>query len=107
MAFTAKTLADGQLADSEAAIYTVPENTKTYVRFLSLYNVSGSEQTITLWIRRNGGSSRKWRRFVLNENEQADALGSAVLMLSAGDSIRAASTNASSVDYVISGVEET
>jgi hypothetical protein len=107
MAFTAKPLSDGQLSDSQAAIYTVPADTAAYVKFLSLYNTSASPQTVTLWINVSG-TARAWKQFVLQQDDFEDIMPAGlVLTLETGDTIEAVSTDASAVDYVISGVEET
>lgn len=106
MAFTAKSLADGQLPSSQGAVYTVPGSTKAYVRNLFLYNTNAASQTITLWVKRSGGTARKFRTAALATDESADVLESP-LVLSAGDSIEAVTTTATAVDYFIAGVEET
>lgn len=108
MAFTAGSLADGQVAAAAAAIYTVPALTKGYLKTLALFNTNAASQTIILRIVRSGGTPRKWKRYVLAENESAEAIDpGASLELSAGDAITAESTNATSVDYAITGVLET
>lgn len=105
--FTAQVLADGQLPDTQGAIYTVPFGVTAYVKQLLLFNTSASPQTIEIAINASG-TPRKWRRLVLNENESATVLehGEA-LQLSNGQSIEAVSTDDAAVDYTIMGVTET
>lgn len=106
--FTAGTLSDGQLATSIGALYTVPGATKAYVKALVLFNDNAAQQTIVLYIKRSGGTRRKWRRFVLEQNETANPIeegGS--ITLSTGDAIEAITTTATAVDYTVTGVLET
>lgn len=106
MAFTAKALADGQLATTAggAAIFTA--TVTTYVKKLTLFNTNAASQTIVLYINFSG-TNRSFRRYVLAQNESADVLidGESIL-LSAGDSIQATTTTATAVDYTVAGVEE-
>lgn len=107
MAFAAKALGDGQLSDSQAAIYTCPLNTVAYVKSITLFNTGASIETVILWINRSG-TPRKWRQYIFGANEHADVLGGASsIILEAGDTIEAMTTTAGTVDYTISGVEET
>lgn len=105
--FTAKSLADGQVSTSEAALYTVPAATTAYIKQVTLCNVNAVTQTIDVWIRRSGGTSRKVRRFELAQHESADLLDDGdTFEFSTGDSVRAATTTDSAVDFVVMGVEE-
>ena len=106
--FTAKTIADGQLATSEGDIYLVPGATKGYVKQVTLYNTNAAQQTIYVFIKRSGGTSRCIRRFVIDQYESVDLVDDGdTLELSTGDAIRAYTTTATAVDYVVMGVEET
>lgn len=106
MAFDGKVLADGQVASSKGTLYTVPASTVAYVSFFNIYNTNSSTQTVLVYIN-SSGTSRLWRRFELAENESADLLDQGQrLVLEAADLIEATTTNATSVDYVIAGVEE-
>lgn len=105
--FTAKPLADGQVANSLAAIFTATADVATYVKSFSLYNTSATEQTVIIKLNVNG-TDRFWKRFVLAENEWANVLdGAESITLGDGDIIKAQSTTTNVVDYVITGVEET
>ncbi len=107
--FVGKSLADGTLPNAQAAIYTSPAATVTYVSSVSLYCDTATPQTVVLYIKRSGGTARKWRRYVFNEqHDHAEVLESgARIVLAAGDAIEAVSTTASVVPYTITGVTET
>lgn len=106
--FTAKSIADGQVATSQGAIYTVPAATTAYVKQVTFYNTNAATQTLDVWLRRGAGTSRQIRRFTLAQNESIDLLDSGeTLELATTDTIRAATTTATAVDYVVMGVEET
>lgn len=106
MAFVAAVLGDGQLPNSKTALFTSPGATTTYVKKLSLFNDNAAQQLVIIYLNVSG-TSRKWRRYILNQNESAEVLenGESVI-LEDGDSIEAVTTTASAVDYVLTGVEE-
>ncbi len=107
MAFTSASLADGQIAAADAAIYTVPALTKAYIKTVTIFSTHAATQTVILRIKRSGGTARKWKIFALDQNESGEAIESgSSLQLSAGDEIRAETTNATSVDFLITGVLE-
>lgn len=107
MTFTARPLAQGQLPSSVDAIYTVPGEVAAYVKQVFLFNGNAATQTIDLWLN-TGGVSLHWRRLVLEQNESADVLEHGEsLQLESSDSIEAVTPTAASVDYTITGVEET
>jgi hypothetical protein len=103
--FAAKVLASGQLPDAQAALYTVPATTATYVKQIYLFNTSANPQTIELFL--DVGTARAWRRIVLEENQSCDVLehGEA-FTIEAGHEIQAVTSDAAAVDYVITGIEE-
>jgi hypothetical protein len=103
MAFTAKVLADGQLPSSKGTLYTVPGATATYIRQIRVFS-TGSAQTVVIYFN-TSGSSRRYGQWVLETNESADVL-TEPLLLQAGDLIEGQSTSATTVDYVVTGVEE-
>lgn len=106
--FVAKSIADGQVANAQGAIYTVPAVTIAYVKQVTLYNTNAAAQTITIWLTRSGGTARKIRRFIIAQHESIDLLDDGdTLELSTGDKIEAQTTTATAVDYVVMGVEET
>lgn len=105
MGFTAKILADGQVANSLGDIYTVGALTKAYVRTLNFFNTNAATQTILVYLKPAGGTDREIARYVLAQNERAEYGRS--FAMGAGDKIRAVTTTAAAVDFVASGVEET
>jgi hypothetical protein len=107
MPFSARVLADGQLPDAQAAIYTVPFGAAAYVKQLLLFNTNAAAQTIDVWLN-TSGTPRQWHRLVLQENEAAPLLEHGEsLQLESGDTVEAVTTTAGAVDFTITGVEET
>jgi hypothetical protein len=107
MAFAGKVLGEGQLPTTKGTLYTVPVGKTTYVKRISFFNDNAAAQTIIVYIK-PGAASRKWRRYVLEQNEAVDLLDHGdALILEAGDLIEAQTTTVSAVDYVLMGVEET
>ncbi len=105
MAITPKVLAEGQLPNSKTTLYTVPVSTKAYVRFISANNIGSAEEVVQFFVKR--GTSRRIGRYSLLANETARVLEQGeVITLEAGDIIEGQTTNATSVDYLITGAEE-
>lgn len=106
MTITVKVLADGQLPSAKGTLYTVPGSTKTYVKFFSVNNVSGIDQNVEIFLNVSG-TSRKIAFATLTPNDGARIIDKdEAVTLEAGDLIEGLSTNATSVDYVITGAEE-
>lgn len=105
MANTPKLLAEGQLLASKGTLYTVPASTRTIIRTITLAHVAGGTQTINLYVKKSGGTSRRVSRAVIDTDEFAheEDIGT----LEPGDEIEGDSTNATSTDYTIHGVEQT
>lgn len=107
MPITAKSLADGQLASTKGTLYTVPAATRSYVKFLFLHNTGATSETVLVYVKRSGSSSRVIGRGVLAGDESLAVIDKdATLTLSAGDVIEGETTTATTVDYVITGAEE-
>lgn len=105
--FAGKVLADGQLATAKTQLYTAGAGVTAFVKRMSIFNTNAAQQTILVYINASG-TSRKWRRYVLEQNESADLLDAGdALILEAGDKIEAETTTSTAVDYFIMGVEET
>jgi alpha-D-ribose 1-methylphosphonate 5-phosphate C-P lyase len=103
MAITARLLADGQLATSETAILS-PTNT-VYITAMEIFNNSSTDQTVEILVRNGAGTSRRiFRVFPLKQYESIHFDGK--LVLENSDTLRALTTTASQVDYVIFGGEE-
>lgn len=104
MAFTGKILAQGQLSNTKTTLYTVPAATRTFVRFFRCANVGVNAETILVFYKKS--TSRRLGRAVLSVDEAVDFVEQDVLVLDAGDVLEGQTTNATSVDYIISGAEE-
>jgi len=107
MAITAKELADGQLPNAKATLYTCPAATETVIPKggIRLCNTDASDRTVYLFVK-PGGTSR--------EIEDGLILGAKhvytnpdVITLEAGGLIEGYADVAVKVTYVISGAEET
>lgn len=106
MPITGRQLADGQLPNAEAALYTAPGGTITYVKSIVLTNVhAANTDTIELFLRPSAGVSRRLIKIPLAPSEQL--YFDTPIALDTGDAIRGLATNALEVDYVINGGEET
>lgn len=99
-------LADGQLPDSQGAIYTSPAGTKSLVRKFTLANTNATAQTIDLYIDVSG-TPRFIRRIELLQYESVDVLtDDEEIVLDGGDAIEAVTTTAAAVDYYLGGATE-
>lgn len=104
--FTAGELANGTVTNSQATILTAAALC-TYVKHLSLYNTNAAQQTVQLWLKHSAGTARKWKRFVLQQDEQVDVIeGGEAYMLANGTVIQAQTTTNGGVDFWIDGVTE-
>lgn len=107
MAFLGQSLADGQIADAKATIYTAPALTRVIVRSFDLGNDSENPVTVKLYIKRSGSVSRFIGSAILEAGEVFEVLSQGkVLVISAGDEIEAEATLASLVDYTLTGAAE-
>jgi len=102
--FTAKALADGQVANTLTAIYTVPGSTTAYVRTMKFFNTNAATQTVEVDLN-SAGTDRQLYRFQLAQNESA--VIDDRITLEAGDIIKATTTTATAVNFSVHGVEET
>lgn len=106
MAFAPKALSDGQLPTSLGTIFAASAIIGTYIKQITLFNLNASNQVIRISVNRTG-VTRSWRRFELQTLEAADVLDDGqTMLLEAGDLLLAETTNANSVDFTVSGVEE-
>jgi hypothetical protein len=105
MATTPKILAEGQLPAAKGTLYTVPAATHAIIRTVTFNQVAGGSQTVILYIKKSGSTSRVFSRAVLGTSEFAheEDIGT----LDTGDIIEGETTNAASVDYAVMGVEVT
>jgi len=105
MAIAGKALSDGQLANAEAVIYTVPGGTTTYIKSIICTNAGAGQNVVTLYVRNDGANSRRLIYVPLETNEQL--YFDEPLTMEAADEVRGDATNAAEVDYIINGAEET
>lgn len=105
MATAPKILADGQLANTATAIFTVSAGEQAIVRLISLSHVAGGIQTVILYVKKFGGTARVLSRATLDVNEFAHE--DEIETLDAGDSIMAETTDAASIDFTVLGVRIT
>lgn len=108
MVFKGQSIADGQLPNSQSAIYTVPANYRAIINYIHVHNTGSSPESVTLWLTRSGSTARVLIKepalemdttlFPLDPSEE--------LSLSAGDAIEAQTTTAATVDYFITGALE-
>lgn len=104
--FIPKALNDGQLPTSLGTIFAATAIIGTYIKQITLFNLNASNQVILIKVNRTG-VTRTWRRFELQTLEAADVLDEGqTMLLEAGDLLLAETTNANSVDFTVSGVEE-
>jgi len=105
--FTPKELGNGQIANSQTTILTAAASVTTYLKHLSLYNTSATPQTVQLWLKHTAGTARKWKRFVLAQDEQVDVIDPGeAYMLDNGTVVQAMSTTNNVVDWWADGVTE-
>jgi len=105
MTILGKQLADGQLPAAEGDLYACPADTRAFVKSISCTNTSAANtNTVTLYLKPTGGTSRRLVRVPLSSNDQLYYL--APETLDTADAIRGEATNAAEVDYVISGAVE-
>jgi hypothetical protein len=102
--FAGKLLDEGQVSNSEGAIYTVPALTTAYIKGMTFTHSSATPQTLIIYVRQGAGTSRVIYRCIMDEDYSLGAVGS--IALNAGDTIRAQTTTASVMDYTIYGIEE-
>jgi hypothetical protein len=109
MAFSSKILAEGQLPNAKGTLYTVPALTKAYVKFVNAHNTpGGGSEAVKFYIKKSGSVSRRLAHGTLTASEQLRAVDKdETLNLDAGDIIEGETTTAATVDYLVTGVEET
>jgi len=106
MSFTGASLADGQLPGTTGNLY-VPTGVKAIIKSINLHNTKATTETVVISLKRSGSSSRILARAVLEQDETMYVLSEGeVLVLSDDDTLEGDSTNASAVDYVVTGATE-
>lgn len=92
------------MAAAPAAIYTVPLATHAIIRTVSFVNVGGLTETVKLYVTPSGGTRRKFSQAQLSISEFAheEEIGT----LGPGDALEAETSNATSVDFTVMGVDQ-
>jgi len=100
-----KVLGEGQLPAAKGTLYTAPAG-GAHVSFFHIHNTSAvSTETVLLYANLSG-TSRIIGRATLLPNESADVLDTGEeLKLESGDLLEGVTTNATTVDYTITGQE--
>lgn len=103
--FVPKNLGNGQLPNTKTTIYTVPIGKSAIVRSVLLVNTSGAAVTLNLYAKFDGVNSR--RIMPKDLTLQANALyeSDIPVTLEGGDVIEGEASAATTVDYIVSGVE--
>ena len=106
MAYAFKSLSDGQLSAAKSTLYTVPADTTTVIKLITLVNTNTTTEIVNLYFKANGGTSRR----IIPEDMQLKPGYSLIfddgIFLETSDIIEGDTTTASKVDYIISGVEQ-
>ena len=105
MTVTIKSLKDGQLPDAKATLYTVPAATQTVINRIRLVNTNSTAETINLYFKASGGTSRRIIPEDYSLAAKALFVMDDVLTMEVADVVEGDTTTASQVDYVISGAE--
>ena len=104
MSFVAGSLADGQVATTTGAIYTVPASTVAVLRSVSFFNTNATTQTLNVYVTRSGGTRRQIFQASMDQNTSLALLSEGeTLALSTGDVLEADTTTATAVDYLVTG----
>lgn len=106
--FVGSILAQGQLPNPKGTLYTVPANTNAFIKFINAFNPSVGVETAIFYVKKSAGTSRTLGQAVLNQDEQIRIIEKdETLNLGPADEIEGETTTAATVDYTITGVEET
>lgn len=106
MTTTIKSLADGQLPSAKGTLYTAQTAREAIVHSIVLVNTNSSAETINIYFKASGGTSRRItpKDYSLAASAMMEVLDR-IKTLEAGDILEGDTTTASKVDFVISGVE--
>lgn len=104
-----KLFTPAQLTDAAATYYTVPAQTRTVLKKVTLTNDGTAPETVTLYLVETGGTAGasnivlKGKAIGAGETYEAYELEGHIM--NAGDFIRALASTASKVNLHVSGVE--
>lgn len=106
MAFTATSLADGQIAATVVTIYA-PSGLKAIIKAVELFNTGAGSELVKLYVTRSGGTRRQLRQVSIGASGSASILTDGMTwILSDGDALEAETSTATTVDYVVMGATE-
>lgn len=94
----------GQLASSKGTLYTVPASTAALPGKLLLYNTGSALETVIIYTKKSGGSSRVAARLQLAANETG-TVDFEHCGLATGDEVEGVTTTATTVDYTLFALE--
>ena len=103
MTIEIKSLADGQLATSKGTLYTAPADTQAIIKKITLVNTSSGVVSVKLYFKASGGTSRRIYKAILGD--EGTGIMNSEVTLEAADIIEGEADTGSTIDYVISGVE--
>jgi len=96
-------IAEGQLSNSKATLYTVPTGKRLKIKYFSLSDSSGSGDTPQIYLK-PGSTSRQIYGAALSANASVQLVpDGGEIDLEEGDLIEGGSTTGSRIDYVITG----
>lgn len=104
--FLPKALGDGQLPATKQTLYTVPVGKTAIIQSIVLVNTTGASKTVNIYVNLTG-TSRRILPLNLAVMASAKVDDNTQVTLEAGDTIEGDCSVATSVDYVISGVQVT
>lgn len=99
----ALTIADGQVAASATQILDGASNTAQRGVSVMFSNTGNSSETVVVTFKRQGGTARRIAYAVLAQNESLLITG---LKITSGDTLLASASDASVVDYLITGEQD-
>jgi len=97
-------LCDGQLGDTEAALYTVPALTVAYIKTIALSNRGAAANIVQLYVQHNGGPSR--RVYYASLDATATVRITDPITLAPGDVLLGEAGTTDEVDYAVFGAED-
>ena len=105
MALAHEKLAQGQLAATTGTIYTAPAGKTAYLKSIYLHNTGSSDETVKIYI--NGSSAAdKILEGVIAGKDTFEWDIAYSIILTTGQTLRADSTSATTVNYFVHGGTE-
>jgi len=97
-------LADGFLPNVAASVFAPEPGRYVKVRYFPIYNTGGGTESVTIYIKRSGGTARIVATCSLLTGEWAEVYdGTQEINLSPGDVLNGVSTTAATVSFSIHG----